>query len=361
MPEVMPIALTQLVLWYDATRIQTWPALLSHIPQDLTLPSATEFGRRFYTARMTDKRHAAAEKVTRNLAGLEAGGKKLLLRGVGLLEKVKGGYRISQEGQELAKSYRDSAGSQQWVLLLARLLLTREPRSRTLVGLLSSTDAVLEFSGEGWFKGSVKRVLIRLPGEPDVYPFWPMADRRNLAAAMEERAWWALGDWRDQSFLANADDCRFVGQIKESVSMHDVGLALRATCEVLSYLGLLQTKANECVLDQTRGASLFGPILAAEFGWVSEESKETSLIEVLGEILPTLRSATGHIVASELREKLRGRGVSDPDRALADLEHVGRILIYAEEYGQSRHGAGLYDDPRKQLIKLRLVAGGERT
>ncbi|MEW8552656.1 MAG: hypothetical protein AB2605_02590 [Candidatus Thiodiazotropha sp.] len=360
MPDRVPIALTQLVLWYDATRIQTWPALLARIPKDLVFASPTECGRQFYTERMTDNRHAAAEKVTRNLGGLEKGGKKLLLRGVGLLEKVEAGYRLSREGYELAESYRGSPDSQQWVLLLARLLLTREPRSRTLVGLLSSSDAVLEFSGSRWFTGSVKRAVIRVPGEPDLYPFWPTPDRHNLETALEERAWWALGNWRDHPYLVDAEDCRFVGQLKDSVSMHDVGLALRATCEVLLYLGLFEATANECALDHGLGAKLFGVALAEEFGWVLGADKETALIDVLQEILPVLRSPTGHIVVSELRETLRGRGITNPDQALADLEHTGSILIYGEEYGQSRHGAGLYDDPRKQLIKLRLVAGGER-
>ena len=63
MPDRVPIALTQLVLWYDATRIQTWPALLARIPKDLVFASPTECGRQFYTERMTDNRHAAAEKV----------------------------------------------------------------------------------------------------------------------------------------------------------------------------------------------------------------------------------------------------------------------------------------------------------
>src|SRR5271165_4447964 len=99
------IGLTQLVLWYDATRIQAWPAFLTQIPLDLTLPSATDFGRRFDTGRMTDQRHAAAEKIVRNLPGLEQREDRLVLKGVGLLTKVEQGYRLSSEGAELRQSY----------------------------------------------------------------------------------------------------------------------------------------------------------------------------------------------------------------------------------------------------------------
>jgi hypothetical protein len=60
-----------------------------------------------------------------------------------------------------------------------------------------------------------------------------------------------------------------------------------------------------------------------------------------------------------LRDVLRARGIADPDRAIAMAENEGRLLIYAEDYGQSRHGSGLFGDPRKQLVKLRIIGGGD--
>jgi hypothetical protein len=36
------------------------------------------------------------------------------------------------------------------------------------------------------------------------------------------------------------------------------------------------------------------------------------------------------------------------------------VLIDAEDYGQSRHGEGLFGEPRKQLVKLRVETGGRR-
>ena len=87
MSRPVAISLSQLVLWYDAPRVQSWPALMSRVPPETVLASATEFGRRYDTERMTDTRHAAAEKITRNLPGLERRGERLQLRGVGLLER----------------------------------------------------------------------------------------------------------------------------------------------------------------------------------------------------------------------------------------------------------------------------------
>jgi len=60
-------------------------------------------------------------------------------------------------------------------------------------------------------------------------------------------------------------------------------------------------------------------------------------------------------VASELRRVLEQRGIEDPDGEIARLEAAGRLIIVAESYGQSRHGEGLYGDPRKQLVKIRIL------
>jgi hypothetical protein len=84
------------------------------------------------------------------------------------------------------------------------------------------------------------------------------------------------------------------------------------------------------------------------------------LPELLATVVEKLRSDTGYIIASELRNELQRRGIENPDREIARLETAGQIRIEAEDYGQRRHGLGLYSDPRKQLIKIRVVAGGQR-
>ena len=68
-----------------------------------------------------------------------------------------------------------------------------------------------------------------------------------------------------------------------------------------------------------------------------------------------MRSPTGYVVASELRKALKDRGIKNPDREMAQLESKGIIIIETESHGQGRHGEGLYGDPRKQLLKLRVL------
>ena len=73
------IALTQLALWYDPSRIQTWPAFLGSVPDDVVAGSPTDLGRRFATQRMTSERHSSAFNLVRNLPGLERRGGRLQL------------------------------------------------------------------------------------------------------------------------------------------------------------------------------------------------------------------------------------------------------------------------------------------
>jgi hypothetical protein len=65
------------------------------------------------------------------------------------------------------------------------------------------------------------------------------------------------------------------------------------------------------------------------------------------------------VIASELRDELHRCGIENPDREIAKLEAAGLVRIEAEDYGQRRHGIGLYSDPRKQLIKIRIVSGAQ--
>ena len=349
------IVLTKLSLWYDATRVQTWPAFLASIPADAIEPSPTHFGRVYATTRMTSTRHSSASNLVRNLPGLEKRGSKLHLRGVGLLERGDKGYCVSPLGRHIAQLYVDEPGSQEWVVALGDALLGREPRTRALIGLLSQRDANLEFPEDDWFGGAYRKARLSRPGEDDIYPFADEGDRVDLGQTLAERAVWCLGDWSEHEAMGSAEPVRFVGARSSTPSLHRIGLALRASMEVFHVLGVVKESKGSAWLDSTTAARIL-PTRANEFGWVA--ATDESLVATLTEVLPTLRTPTGHVVASELRGVLQDRGHSDPDRAIAEAEEQGQVLVYAEDYGQSRHGRGLYGDPRKQLVKLRIVGTG---
>ncbi len=358
MPERPAIALTQLALWYDPTRIQTWPRFLASLAEGAVARTPTDLGREYATARMTSARHASAFNLVRNLPGLEVRGEQLQLRGVGLLERGARGYQVSRLGRKLAGAYRTAPDGSNWPFRLADLLLGREPRTRAFVRLLSRPGATLVFDRDGWFAGSYRLARIESDGQPDSYPFEGSEGRPTLRDSLGDDAWWCLGDWRRAALLEGASDCRFCGTRGAAFSLHDIGLALRAACEVLLVAGLLRSDGGAARLDFQAAATLL-PERAADFGWPLDAGESGELLPALAELLPALRSPTGHVVASELRTALHDRGVADPDRAIAAAESEGHLHVYAEDYGQSRHGTGRFGDPRKQLVKLRIVSGAQ--
>jgi hypothetical protein len=356
MPEPISIALTQLALWYDPTRIQTWPSFLASLPEGVTAKSPTDLGRSFATKRMTSNRHSAAYNLVRNLTGLEIRGAQLQLRGVGFLEYSPDGYRVSSRGRKLGNTYSKNPDGTDWLHQLVDALLGREPRTRAFVKLLSGQGAALVFDGGSWFEGPYRRARLERTGEPDTFPLDASDEHPTLREPLTEDAWWCLGDWRTDPILEGTASCNFRGIRDDRFSLHDIGLALRAACEALNMAKVLGTTGGTIQLDTTAVIDLF-PHRAAEFGWIREEITDSDLISILAEVLPNLRIPTGHVIASELRSELQTKGIRDPDRAIAAAESEGRLLIYAEDYGQSRHGMGLFGDPRKQLVKLRIVGG----
>lgn len=354
MSETLAIVLPQLVLWYDSTRIQTWPAVMARANAEVVYASTRAFGKEYCTDRLTHSGHSAADNVSKNLPGLETRGSRLVLRGIGLLEKAKGGYCVSEHGKRLGEQYRDDPGGTEWVKTLGRLLLLREPRTRVLVKLLSETGATLYFTEDEWWGGSIRRAAINFEDGRRYLPFNDRLDEAsNLREAIKADSWWALGQWRDHPLLDGMDDCEFVGQANERFSLHALSVPLRGACEVLQFLRVLRCQADRCWLDHDTAVDFFGTALAEDFGW-KETGKQKSFYEWLKHFTARLRLDTGFIVAAELRNLLRTQGFENPDREIAQLESEGRVVIEASDYGQSRHGVGLYDDPSKQLIKLRV-------
>jgi len=297
----------------------------------------------------------------RNFPGLEVRSGRLVLRGVGLIERCDGGYRLSDFGRNLAHQYVTKPDGMEWVRQLAIILLTREPRTRVLVRFLSHPGAKLIFQKAGWFQGSPQAICIKADDGFTAYPFAETGEKAfNLRQGLSELSWWSLGAWRDSPLLGDVEDCELTGYNKPDISLHRIGFALRSPCEVLLHLGVLRSEGAECRLDHATAIRQFGNDFARDFSWSHDQVEEKTLLQLLAEQLHSLRSDTGYVVASELRDVLQAHGIENPDREIGQLESAGLIVIDAESYGQSRHGVGLYSDPRKQLVKLRVVGGEYR-
>jgi hypothetical protein len=354
--QIITISLTRLILWSDPTRIQSWPALISEVPFDVSSKSLMDFGRLFITERMTDPKHSAAEMITRNLPGIEQMGENIVLKGVGLLERRGKEYRLSNEGKTIADAYKSDPQGMDWVKQLATLLLTKEPRTRIFIKMLSSHGSSLQFERETWFGGSTQKAKIQCQDGTVVAPFLSKdgAETATIRVPIDESAWWALGEWRSHKLISGASDCKFRGRINEKFSLNGIGTALRSSCEVFAHLGILKQADSSCWLDQKNAIECLGTDLAEDFGWVSNNEPPMDVLALIKEVIGAIRSDTGFIVASELREALQKYGVKNPDAEIARFEETAQLVIDATDYGQSRHGKGLYGDSRKQLIKIRV-------
>jgi hypothetical protein len=349
------VALTKLFLWNDATRLQTWPKLLAQIEPSEEFNSMTDLVKKHVSSRIIDAKHPVHLDIARSLGGIEMQAGRILLRGVGLLEKGATAYSLSAEGVKLVNLYRSDASGDAWIKHLGSVIVTREPRLRAVLRLLSRDGATLVFSGGDWYQGSLDQHHVFVPGEEPLFIFRDRPGDQYLRDWLNHEAWWALGWWRHHPLLADHSSASFVGQKKVEFSLHGIGSHLRPAFEVLTYLGVVRRHGSEAWIDHDTAIKTFGPEVAGDFGWVATEAaQEQSPSELLGSELDRLRLDTGFVIASELRDSLHQRGIENPDKLVADLLKDGLAVLEGQDYGQARHGRGLFGDPSKQLIRLRI-------
>ena len=352
MAEPVQVKLTQLVLWYDATRVNAWPEFLTGISDDERVDSPVDFGRRHATDRMTDARHAAAEKIARNLPGLEAqrdGG--VILRGVGLLRRHQDGYGLSPYGRTLRDQYR--AKDRKWIATLASLFIDYEPRTRGLLRAIGTSENGLElFDGPTTMRWS--RSYMNVNGAI-LRPFSGKAeDQKVFRGYIDQLASWSMGAWRHDELLADREITGLRGSLGECWSMHDIGLAFRASIEVFLAAGCLSNVDGALRVNHGAALSALGEFRCSDLCWVAPSKEAPDVLSLIRSHCVRLHSPTGHIVASELLAALAEDGIRDSEKAIAALEAAGSLMVYDTDYGQSRHGRGLYGDPRRQLIKIRF-------
>ncbi|MCG8602022.1 MAG: hypothetical protein MI807_17905 [Verrucomicrobiales bacterium] len=223
---------------------------------------------------------------------------------------------------------------------------------------MSETEACLVFSGDDWFQGAKARSKIWFPEEEPVYPFLDDTEdsARSLRTEVAASGWWALGEWREHRLLEGYDQCEFVAMKGGPWSLHTIMSSVRAAFEVFAYLGVIRHNGPETWLDQDAAVSELGLDVAADFGWTgSGITTSQDPVGIMREAIESLRIETGYVVASQLRETLRARGFGNPDKEIGELLKSGTMILEGEEHGQSRHGEGLFGDPGKQLVRLRVV------
>ena len=352
----MTVRLTKLFLWVEAARFQTYPELMSKLDPDRIYSGTQEVAKAAAGSRDVGRRNVSRDEVAINLPGW---GKSRqgdpVLRGVGLLEQRNGGYAVSPLGRQIAGLFTEEPQQNGWKSELARILLQREPRTRTIVGFLNREGATLTFAKSGWFTGAYKDVLL----EHDDEKWAPFAGNPptdpGLQTLLNRTGKWALGEWGNDAQFRDVEEIQFTGTTKRLLSVSGLGVAMRGPFELFLHLGLVSESDGVVTWEHQRASELLPVELIDDLGgqhFAPPESTASKVVRLINE----LAADDGYVVASELREALHSEGVRSPDKEISSLIEGGVIRLEAYDYGQSRHGQGLFDDPRKQLVKFRVLA-----
>ncbi len=353
MNPAIKVHLTKLFLWVEPPRFQAWPELLLRLDANVTYPTTASVAKAAFGFQPDQAGNVKFDEVVFNLPGWgKTRSGEPILRGIGLLEKRNEGYAISDAGRTLAKLYHSNSASSEWKAFLATLLLNREPRTRVMMQLLVQPDAVLRFAKPSWFGGRSQDAILELPGTT-LQPFLPKSAKDTpFHHLIQNRAKWALGQWRNEPEIQRADEIFLVGAEAEAFSLNDIGRALRGSLELFLNLGLVAEAGGEVTWQAAMATQILPSELLADLG--APIPTQLSPEQLIFRCIRELSGDNGFLVFSELRQHAVAEGIGDPDQLVDSLIHQGVIDLVAHDYGQPIHGEGLLGDPRKQLVKFAI-------
>ena len=196
--------------------------------------------------------------------GFERFGQRLCVNGLDLIRKADNGFMVSEAGLELGNSYKSSAESDQWLHLLARNLLLREPRTRLLIGLmlkgwLLQVDVFNKFpKSQMSFIGPEKARL-------DI----TSKDCRQFNDLLAEHAELALGPlWiAELSEHGLSLPIEWCGIRVDQPSIKDLSSAIKKSFGLLFYIGIFSDEGNGWVVDTDHAGQLLGHDVLESFGF----------------------------------------------------------------------------------------------
>jgi hypothetical protein len=356
------LRLATLRLWQEPSRLQAIPRFLQDVEPERVYANMADLARRAGGRRMIDDRHVKEEGITRNLGDWQRNAQgEWIWRGIGLLRQRNGGYVLAPSGLAVRSEYGEDPQGTAWKVMLAAEILTHEPRTRAVVRALSAEGAEWRFRASAWFRGQYDDAV--LTGDLGEYrPLAPASrGRPNIQSLLNDLGAWALGGWRAAALGAasTAPAVAFAGVRDPVLTVDDLGGALHGPFELFAALGVAEDVDGTVRWRAAEAAARFGPELAADFGWAAGPVATDDVLALVGRLVRELRADDGFVVAARLRDGLAAAGVAEPDREVAALVDAGFVVIDAFDYGQRRHGEGLFGDPRKQLVRLRVRGAGQ--
>jgi hypothetical protein len=294
-----------------------------------------------------------------NTYGMERSGARYRINGINLFEWADKGLRVTSEGIELGKAFREAEADIDWARVLAKQLLRREPRTRLVIGLcLAGWQVGVEAPG-GIPTGGLS--LTSPDGE-----ILEVAQRNcnDFNTLLRDNAELALGPrWRaDLEARGEVGPVVWEGVQGGTPSTNDLPTALKKALAVFFHIRAFDGGPVVWGMDTIRLANALAMENLVELGFEGNAPVQLSDDEAFACALGDCADAEGFIIVRQLGERfgelLR---VPDQDRA-AVLDSYVRAAMYHDKLrvlhrhaGQPRMGRGLFGEPGARRVRIEFM------
>jgi len=369
-PNGVRIALPKLFLWSETSRIQEYPAALARAVAG-RIYTRLEVERELFDIVPTLEFKGGAPRGRRtdgvvNSYGLERSGDRFRINGIDLLRRQGNGLKATESGLQLGEQFRCDPAGKAWVIVLARQILVREPRTRLLISLLLKGYS-LEVSVVGTTPtGNLS--LVDTHGAAIPIPSRDCIVFNDLLAANAEVA---LGpSWRDEIASGGGfGPVHWEGVQGGTPSLNDLPVALKKSLAVLFHIGLFTGHGQEWRLDAEDVQGTFGGDVLDGFGIAPPPAQiEFPPDQAFARALAELQDPDGFVIVSRVAESFGGLlGIPGGDRPFALDQFVraamydDRLRVLERHAGQPRMGRGLFgeNDSRRVRIDFHVATTGE--
>lgn len=357
------IALPKLFLWSEAGRIQEYPEAASRAEPGRVY-SRGELERDVFdiACTMEFKGGAPRGKGTDgviNAYGLERRGSRYRINGINLFERVDRGHRVTSEGVELGRTFREAVSDVEWARVLARQLLRREPRTRLVVGLcLRGWQLGVESPG-GIPTGSLS--LASPQGE-----VLQVAQRHceGFNTLLIENTEVALGPcWRaDLQALGEANAVVWEGVQGATPSTNDLPTALKKALAVFFHVHAFDGGPTLWGMDAGGLTDALGMDDLALLGFEGGAPGRLTDDEAFARALRDCTGAEGFLIVSQLADRF-GELLGVPaEDCTAIFDSYARGAMYHDQLrvlerhpGQPRMGRGLFGEPGARRVRVEFT------
>ena len=360
---VVRVALPKLFLWSEPARIQEYPEAVSRATPGRVY-SRVELEREVFdiAATMQFKGGAPRGRGTDgviNTYGIERSGSRYRINGINLFERVGKGLRVTHEGIELGRRFREAHSDTEWARALARQLLRREPRTRLIIGLLLRGWRLGVRAPAGIPTGTVS--LTSPHGDPLRVAQYNCEGFNMLLADNTELA---LGpDWRaDLHSFDETGAVAWEGVQGGMPSTNKLPTALKRSLVVFFHTRAFDGGPTVWSLDAGGLADALAVDDLAPLGFEGSASTRLSDDEAFERALCECGNADGFLIVSQLADRFGALlGVSPEDRATV-LDGYARMAMYHEQLrvldrhpGQPRMGRGLFGEPGARRVRIEFT------